>query len=81
MKNGNSMRGDAQAPPDHFYIPEGDDKDTHADDHRLERGEAIEYRHFTSGEAESARMPRPWRPIDIDPTMKYMRERSRYLVN
>lgn len=75
------MRGGSEAPPDHFYIPKGEGKYTHSDLHRVERGEAIEYRHFTSEQAEITEMPRPWRPIDIDSTMKYMRERSRYLVN
>jgi len=41
----------------------------------------MEYRQFMSLDAEESTMPRPWRPLDIDPTMKYMRERSRYLVS
>ena len=48
--------------------------------HRLNRGEAMEFRHFMSVEAEETLTPRPWRPLIIDPNMELYRERSKYLV-
>lgn len=81
MKDSENVRGNSEAPPDHFFIREYEGKDTHADSHRVDRTEASEYRHFMSEEADVSTMPKPWRPLDIDPKMRYKRERSKYLVS
>ncbi len=82
VKEGGNRRGSALDGPDTFHDPgkHNVQEMPFPDAHRVERGQAMEYRYFRSSEANEEQVPNPWRPLEIDPTMRYMRERSRHLV-
>ena len=82
MKDNENTRGKALGPPEGFHEPELHNlmEMEHQDAHHVERKEAQQYRYFRSNEGEEDVYPNPWRPLEIDPTMKFMRERSKYLV-
>jgi hypothetical protein len=82
VKDKENRRGSGKGAPDTFHDPVSHNANEmpHYDSHRVERGEAMEYRMFRSSEAEEEKIPNSWRPLELDPTMRFMRERSRHLV-
>ncbi len=47
---------------------------------RTDTNQAAQYRYFRASDAGVDKLANPWRPLEIDPKMRYFRERARYLV-
>jgi len=82
QKEKGNWRGRAVGAPDEFHPPElhNTKESVDSDSARVDQKMANEYRFFRSFEANEESVANPWRPLEIDPTMRKRREQSRHLV-